>query len=129
LDGQKEYLRYLEPHVLEARYLNEVVNKPPEEYTIDPATNGIILKPTPDAIYSLSFRYYERPEILTTSTQIPKMPQAFHNLIVYKALEKLAVYLNNPGLYQQYSTEVARMVGALMRTNIQKKRMRTGAFA
>jgi hypothetical protein len=128
-DGKKQYLHYLEPQVLEARYLNESKQGTPSEYTIDPATNGLILKPIPNAVYSVSFRYYERPEILTASTQIPKMPQAFHNLIVYKALEKIAVYLNNPGLYQQYSVEAARMVGQLMRQEIAKKRLRTGAFA
>jgi hypothetical protein len=128
-DGIKEYLKYVEPQVLEARYLNNTVQATPSEYTIDPATNGLILQRIPNAIYTVSFRYYERPEILLSSTQIPKMPQAFHNLIVYKAVEKMAIYLNNPGLYQSYSVEAARMVGQLMRQEIAKKRMKTGAFA
>lgn len=121
--GHKKYLRCQDRNVLEARYLNEDSQKLPTEYAIHPSNKSIILKPIPDGVYSISFRYYEEPEILLTDAQVPKMPLEFHNLILYKAVEKMAVYLSAPELYREYSIEAARMTGQLMRMELPKKRL------
>jgi len=128
-NGKKYYLRYLDPEVFEARYLNDTgIQGLPTEFTIDTAAQTMTFKSVPRGVFSVKFRYWEKPEVLTSDTQTPKLPSHFHNLILYKALSKVAVYLNAPHLYQEYAAETAKMEGQLMRMNLKKKRMTTGAF-
>lgn len=127
-NGKKQYLQYVDSNVLEAQFLNSDNEELPKVYTIDPATKGVILKPIPNGIYTVEFRYWEQPEILEADADVPKLPLHFHNLIVYKALEKTAIFLNSPELYRNYSTEANRMIGQLMRMELKKKRIYTGAL-
>lgn len=121
--GKKNYLAFVERNVLEARYLNNTQTKLPIQYTIDPPTNNLILKSTPDGVYNVDFRYQKSPEILSLDAQVPALPLSFHNLIVYKATEKMAIYLGVPEIFREYSTEVAKMSGQLMRMELPKMRM------
>lgn len=127
-NGKKSYLVHLDNLVLEARYLNSDEQKLPRMYAIEPSTLSVKLRPIPDGVYTVNFRYWEQPEVLTLDPQVPKLPLSFHNLIVYKAVEKMAVYLNSPELYREYATEAARMQGQLMRMDLKKKRMTAGAL-
>jgi hypothetical protein len=123
-DSKITYLKYVDRDVLEARYLNDVQQKLPTQYAINPSNNALIFKPIPNGLYTVNFRYYRSPEILSTDTQIPILPLSFHNMIAYAAAAKMAVYLGSPELYQEYSQKAAGMLGQLMRMEIPKKRMR-----
>lgn len=127
-NGKKSYLQCIDRDVLEARYLNDTQQGLPRVYAIDPSTKSIILKPIPDGVYTINFRYYENPEILTLDTQIPKIPLAYHNLIVYKALEKMAVYLVAPELSQKYAGDSEMLLRSLLRGELKPKRIRVRAF-
>jgi len=126
--GKKTYLRYIDHDVLEARYLNTTEQKLPTQYTVDPSTNSLTFKAIPDGVYAVDFRYWKSPEILSTDAQVPSLPISFHNLIAYKAVEKMAVYLGAPEVYGRYSMEAAKMAGQLMRIEIPKMRMTAGAL-
>ena len=128
LEGRKAYLQYVDRDVLEARFLNDSQKKLPTKYTVEPGTRSVILKPIPDGIYTVNFRYWRSPEILSTDTQVPLLPLPFHNLIIYKAVEKMAIYLGSPETYSKYSAEAAKMQGQLMRMYIPKRRMTAGAL-
>ena len=122
--GKKSYLQHYDRDVLEAQFLNSTQQELPHKYAVDPSTSSIILKAIPDGVYNVDFRYWKNPEILLTDSQVPSLPIGFHNLIAYKAVEKMAVYLSSPETYRQYATEAAKMMGQLMRLEIPKKRMR-----
>ena len=126
--SKKNFLRYVDRDVLEARYLNTTEQKLPTQYTVDPSNNSLIFKPIPDGVYAVDFRYWQSPEILSTDAQVPALPISFHNLIAYKAVEKMAVYLGAPEVYGRYSSEAAKMLGQLMRVEIPKMRMTAGAL-
>ncbi len=126
--NKKTYLQFSPRNVLEARYLNDDLEKLPIRYTIDPPSNDLILKPIPDGVYNVDFRYQRSPEILSADIQVPTLPLPFHNLIIYKAVEKMAVYLSSPETYRQYSLEAAKMLGQLMRLEVPKMRMTAGAL-
>lgn len=128
-DGKKTFLRYIERDILEAAYMNSTVTKVPNAFSIDFADNSILLYPTADALYTVNFRYWREPEILTTDAQIPRLPIAFHMLIVYKAVEKMAIYLNTQASYSYYNNEAMRLQGQLMRSNLRPLRSRVGALA
>jgi len=126
--GKKGYLKYIDRDVLEARYLNTTEQKLPTQYAVDPSNNSLLLKPIPDAVYTVDFRYWKSPEILALDATIPALPISFHNLIAYKAVEKMAVYLGASEVYSRYASEAARMTGQLMRLEIPKMRMTAGAL-
>lgn len=128
-EGTKRYLKYSDRDSLERRYLNSDDQKLPTEFTIDPSTKGVILRPIPDGAYNISFRYQRTPEILSGSTDVPSLPLAFHNIIAYKATEKMAVYLSSPEIFSNYSVETSKMLGQLMRTEIPKLRMSHRRFS
>lgn len=116
-NGQKRYLVERDDEVLQRLYLNDVTQNLPGYVAIE-SDKSLTLKPTPDGVYTVSFDYYRTPQILATDAEIPILPVEFHQLIVYKAVEKLAVYLTNPEVYSGYSTEAMRMVGQVMRQEI-----------
>lgn len=122
-NGKKIYLKYEERDVLEARYLNDDIQKLPTQYAINPANNALIFKPIPDGLYTVNFRYWRSPEILLTDVQVPALPISFHNAIAYAAVAKMGVYLGSPELYQEYSQKADSVLGELMRMEIPKKRL------
>lgn len=123
--GKKMYLQRLSEEVMEARYLNSTSSSLPTYYSIHFSDNEIELKNTPDGVYNVSFRYYASPETLTSSGQTPSLPQQYHQLIVYKAVEKMSIYLNNPETYNLYAVESAKMMGQLMRGELRPKTIKT----
>lgn len=127
-NGKQIYLKYRDFDRLEAQYLNEDREDLPTYFSIDPSNNSVVLKPTPNGAYNVNFRYWKGPESLTEAAQVPSLPLPFHNLIVYRATEKMAVYLSAAETYAKYSNEYAKMLGQLMRMEIPKKRMNAGAM-
>lgn len=126
--GVKRKLTYLDREVLEQRYLNNSDEQLPTYFTIDHADNTLILKPISDRAYTVNFRYWREPEILSEDSQVPILPVQFHQLIVYKAVEKMAVYMNAQSSYGEYNYEAKVMIGQLMRKSIRKKRLKRGAL-
>jgi hypothetical protein len=124
--GYKTYLQHVDRDTLEAMYLNSTSTDKPTHFTEDPSTGSIILKPTPNGTYTVSLRYQSGPEVLSTNSQVPSLPLAFHNLILYKAVEKLSTYLGSPQTYRAYATEASRMLGQLMRRELPKMRRMGG---
>lgn len=128
-NGKKNFLGYIERSELERLTLNETTTKIPTLFSYDEADLSLILNPIPDKIYNVAFRYWRTPETLSTDTQVPLLPISFHQLIIYKTLEKLAVYLGSPELYREYSVEAAKMQGQLMRMYIPKMNLRARPLA
>lgn len=127
--GKKSYLRYIDRDSLESLYLNDTTRSTPTIFSEDPSTGSIMLRPIPSGTFSISFRYQKGPEILTTDAQVPALPISFHSLIVYKAVEKMSIYLGSPEIYRGYAAETAKMLGQLMRSELPKKpRMRGRPF-
>lgn len=127
-NGKISPLRYLERPVGEARYQNSTVEQLPGYFWTDFSDNSLVLKPITNGVYTVSFRYWKNPEILSTDAQVPSLPQSLHPLILYKALEKMSVYLSSPEVFREYALETAKLSGQLMRLGLRKKRLTTGAF-
>jgi len=126
--GEKRYLKHRDRDVLEAMYLNSTVSSTPQYFTIDPPTQSIIIKPIPDSSSTITFRYQKSPEVLSTDTQIPSLPVQYHDLIVYNALMKMAIYLGIPELFELSRMEYDRMLGQLLRHKQPAKRLRIRPF-
>lgn len=58
----------------------------PAHITIDPQ-NQLVIGPTPDAAYTITGEYYRSAQTLVADSDTPEMPEQFHNLIVWYAME------------------------------------------
>lgn len=67
----------------------------PSEVTRNPA-NELVFYPIPDGAYTVRGRYQKAPQTLAGNTDVPEMPEQFHDLIKWKALMLLGNYDENP---------------------------------
>lgn len=52
--------------------------------------NNVLLAPIPDDAYTVRGEYWMKPQTLAADADEPEMPDDFHMLIVYRAMEKYA---------------------------------------
>lgn len=70
---------------------NGVSNTAPTKFTRLP--NGSLrFFATPDSNYSIQFDYFRNAHTLVAASDVPLIPSAFHDVIVYKAMQFYAVY-------------------------------------
>ena len=75
-------------------------------------------------------RYLEKPQDLLLSTDVPKMPYEFHQLIVYKALEDIYLKLGQQGLATTYERKYMKEITVLAKRYVDKidQRVQRGQF-
>lgn len=61
-------------------------NNYPVHVTVDPQ-NNIVLGPKPNATYTVNGEYQRSAQVLAANSDTPEMPERFHKLIVYRAME------------------------------------------
>lgn len=64
-------------------------NNRPITYTVSPA-NELCFGPIPDAIYTARGEYRKSPQIFAAADDIPELPERFHQIIKWRALQMLA---------------------------------------
>lgn len=52
----------------------------------------LLLGPVPDGVFTVSGQYWKTPQALTVDADIPEIPEQFHMLIVWMALESYGLY-------------------------------------
>lgn len=63
--------------------------------------NGTLrLDTTPASSGTLTFEYFRTPQALTANGDVPRMPEAYHMLIVYRAMLAYSLYENAPEVAQ-----------------------------
>ena len=60
------------------------VSGTPTNFAITSA-NGVVLYPPPDSAYTLTADYWVAPSVMTGNTDVSKIPEQFHRIIVVKA--------------------------------------------
>lgn len=86
----------------------------PREYSL--WGGGVVFYPVPDRAYSYSLRYWTLPAELENTTDVPLIPEGFHNLLVLGALMYAADRDHNPALYQQRQAAYEAQIDRLMAT-------------
>lgn len=95
----------------------------PAHISVDPLDN-IVLGPSPNGIYTVTGDFIRSAQILAADADIPEMPTQFHNLIVYKAIEKYAIYEEvAPQILAYAQSESKRMMRQLENNQCPKFRM------
>lgn len=88
-------------------------NQPPVYISIDDQDN-IVLGPVPDAVYTVSGRYFRGPQVLATNSEVPEMPGQYHDLIWIRALEKYAYKNVSQESLSRFGADDRRLYRGLM---------------
>jgi hypothetical protein len=90
----------------------------PRHITVTPGdvlrlASAIQIDASPGEGEVLSFEYYRAPQALTANTDVPRLPEPYHMLIVYKAMMQYGLYENAPEVIQQGSTQAQPLLTQL----------------
>ncbi|TDX29101.1 hypothetical protein DFO67_108145 [Modicisalibacter xianhensis] len=61
----------------------------------------------------LTFEYYRTPQALTANSDVPRMPEPYHMLIVYKAMVQYGLFENAPEVVQQGNSQMQPLLTEL----------------
>ncbi len=78
-------------------------------YFTDGPDGTIIFDKTPDVAYLLEMDYWQTPEKLVNSTDIPALPEQFHDIIAWKSVMKVAGSEGAAELYTYAKSEYGPM--------------------
>ena len=84
----------------------------PAHITVDP-NNRIVLGPIPNDIYTVTVDYNLSSQELSADEDIPELPARFHDLIVYRAMEKYAYRESAAEVLARAQTEGRRLMRQL----------------
>lgn len=75
----------------------------PRIYAID--ASNLRFYPTPDAVYSMSLRYWKNPATLVNDTDIPGIPADYHDLLATWAKARLYEYEDDVSMAQYFQAK------------------------
>lgn len=75
---------------------NLSVRTRPMQFAINPTDHGLVLGPVPNADYTITAQYYQRPIVLVNDGDVPSLPPEFMMAIVYKAMQEYGLAENAP---------------------------------
>lgn len=87
----------------------------PVHITVDPQDN-IRLGLTPNDTYVVTGEYYRSPQILAADADEPEMPEEYHELIMYMALRRYALFESAPEILQVAKDGIRQYGNALRHT-------------
>lgn len=76
----------------------------PRAVSVKPGTSALVLGPRPDRAYVVRGEYWRAPQVLAAATDVPTLPERFHDAIKWQALVLLHAHdegINNIALARQ----------------------------
>jgi hypothetical protein len=94
----------------------------PTRHTIirDEPADGIRLYPVPDDIYTVIGEYWQIPDTMSADTDTPIIPERFHMIIVWKALEYYGSYNEEPNRESMGRQEYDRLLALMSQSQLTK---------
>nr|BDD47846.1 hypothetical protein 19 [Burkholderiaceae bacterium] len=74
---------------------------------------GLAFGPIPDIVYHINGEYYKKPIEFTSDDQEPRIPDQYHMLIVYKAMQYYGGYESAPEVFSRGEFEFRRLMERL----------------
>ncbi len=90
----------------------------PVHITVNPK-DEIQLGITPNDIYTLTGDYHKSAQILAADSDTPEMPEAYHKLIMYQAMEYYALFESAPEILARAERGIKRITNQLKRNQSQ----------
>lgn len=90
--GRSSKLHWSDARLFHHRYAAaSIANRRPMFFSVL-AEGGLALGPTPDAVYTISGWYRLNPVALAADSDVPLVPEPFHDAIVWKALSMYGLH-------------------------------------
>lgn len=90
----------------------------PVVFAEKPNGKAIMLGSLPDDIYSITGEYQVTPSHLTADADVPDLPEAYHLLIVYKAMQSYGLYEAAPEVLNRGQIEYQKLLTQLEREQL-----------
>lgn len=122
--GDEQYLRYVDWYEFRRIYQSgSAVDDTGKPQIVSIAPNGeLTVYPTPDKAYKIRAPYKKTRQDLTANTDVPEMPDEFHDAIKWKALVYLGMHDEANGQLPMWQSKYVRVMEHLR--NDQLPRMR-----
>jgi hypothetical protein len=117
-----DYESLEELHYDRWRRLEQNTANKPIRFTVRPSDNTLLFNPL-DTSYDVDLSYYKTPQILENNTDVPILPQAYHQLLMYKGLINASVWFSSGEMYQYSTVRADQLMGRLMREQLPSKRV------
>ncbi len=106
------HLTWSEFREIYMRGIQTTLTSQPVHFTVDPL-NRLKLGPNPSGTYTIKGEYQKSPQALTADADVPELPAQFHDLIMYRAMEKYGASNNAVEVYQRGGLEGNALMSAL----------------
>lgn len=84
----------------------------PAFIAVDPQ-NNLVLGPKPNGIYTVTGDFIRSAQVLAADADIPEMPSDFHDLIVYRAMQKYGFFESAPEVLARGREQEGLLMGQL----------------
>lgn len=85
----------------------------PIDWTVD-ESQRLLIGPKPGQPYKLRIDYLMGPAELAADTDVPDLPERFHNLLMWRALIDIATYDAKPEILARAQAQYDRMYGEML---------------
>lgn len=85
----------------------------PIDWTVD-ESQRLLVGPKPGQAYKLRIDYLMEPLELAADTDVPDLPERFHNVLMWRALIDIATYDAKPEILARAQAQYDRMYGELL---------------
>lgn len=89
----------------------------PQVVTLLP-DNRIRLDTPPTVSGVLTFEYFRTPQTLVENGDVPRLPERYHMLIVYRAMVQYGLFENAPEVVQQGNANASRLMSEMAITEL-----------
>jgi hypothetical protein len=111
------FINYMRWDIFESIYKIGAVQSQtsqPTSITINP-DDELVLALTPNDVYTVTGSYIRSPQILAADGDVPEMPDAFHSLIKYQAMEYYGIFESAPEIISRAQRGISRVMNQLKR--------------
>ena len=92
----------------------------PVVFAENPQGKALMLGQTPDDVYIITGEYQKKASALTTDADIPDIPEAYHMMIVYKAMISYGLFEAASEVIQRGQIEYQNLLTQLEREQLQE---------
>lgn len=114
--GDEHLLQQMDYRAFRDEYListHKTTYSYPSVITVSPSDSLILALP-PNDVYTVTGVYYKTPSELTSNTDTPDMPERYHMLIVYRAMQEYGMYEAAQEVIQRGASRYSEMLNKLM---------------
>jgi len=97
---------------------HESANALPAYYAFNRANHSLRVYPATDRAIMVKGEYFTTPQMLLLNTDVPNLPERFHMLIVWGAMQYLAAFDEAGNQYQAANAKYSELMSELTRSQL-----------